>query len=82
MRASHTAAFAATSILLALACKAVSSATATQSGMRSVPVGTLHRLPASPQTVAFGYYHAGAPPALRVRSGDEVEVTTMLTSSP
>src|SRR4051812_33666515 len=82
MRTSHTLAFVATSIVLTLACRAASSATARQSGLSSAPAGTLHHLPASPQTVAFGYYHSGAAPVLRVRSGDEVEVTTMLTSSP
>jgi acetamidase/formamidase len=47
-------------------------------------VGTpeTHRLLPSPETVAFGYYDAGAAPVLRVRSGDVVEVGTLLTSSP
>ena len=42
----------------------------------------VHRLPATPQTVAWGYYWAGAKPALRIASGDIVEVETLLTSSP
>jgi acetamidase/formamidase len=41
-----------------------------------------HRLLASPKTVAWGYYDAAATPVLRVRSGDFVEVSTLLTSSP
>jgi acetamidase/formamidase len=41
-----------------------------------------HRLLASPKTVAWGYYDAAATPVLRVRSGDLVEVSTLLTSSP
>src|SRR5512138_2705018 len=36
----------------------------------------------SPSTVAFGYYDAAAAPVLRVRSGDEVIVGTIITSSP
>ena len=43
---------------------------------------TVHRLPATPSTVAWGYYWAEARPVLRVASGDIVEVETLLTSSP
>src|SRR6059058_1351047 len=42
----------------------------------------VHTLMPSPSTVAFGYYDAAAGPVLRVRSGDEVVVGTMITSSP
>ncbi len=42
----------------------------------------LHRLPATPETVAYGYYWAAARPVLTVRSGDLVEVETLLTSTP
>lgn len=42
----------------------------------------VHRLPASPSTVAWGYYWSEAKPVLRVASGDIVEVETLLTSSP
>jgi len=42
----------------------------------------VHRLPATPQTVAWGYYSASAKPVLRVGSGDIVEVETLLTNSP
>ena len=38
------------------------------------PVGKLHRLPATPATVAYGYYWAGAKPVLTVGSGDIVRV--------
>jgi acetamidase/formamidase len=41
-----------------------------------------HRLIASPKTVAWGYYDAAATPVLRVRSGDVVQVSTLITSSP
>src|SRR3954468_3251828 len=43
---------------------------------------TVHKLPATPTTVAYGYYWSEAKPALRVKSGDIVEVETMLTNPP
>ena len=43
---------------------------------------TVHQLPATPTTVAYGYYWSEAKPALRIRSGDIVEVETMLTNTP
>ena len=42
----------------------------------------VHQLPATPTTVAYGYYWSQAKPAIRVNSGDIVEVETMLTNSP
>jgi acetamidase/formamidase len=44
--------------------------------------GTVHRLPATPQTVAYGYYWADAKPVLRIVSGDVIDVETMLTNTP
>ena len=41
-----------------------------------------HHLEPTPKTVAWGYYDAAAKPVLRVKSGDTVEVHTLLTSSP
>jgi acetamidase/formamidase len=41
-----------------------------------------HRLEATPSTVAYGYYWADATPALRIASGDIVDVDTLLTNSP
>ncbi|MEZ5317565.1 MAG: acetamidase/formamidase family protein [Vicinamibacterales bacterium] len=41
-----------------------------------------HRLEATPETVAYGYYWAEARPVLRVASGDIVDVDTLLTNSP
>jgi acetamidase/formamidase len=41
-----------------------------------------HRLPATPATVAYGYYWAEAKPALRVASGDVIDVETLLTNRP
>ena len=46
------------------------------------PEGEEHELPASPSTVAWGYYWSEAEPVLRVASGDVVRVVTMITNSP
>src|SRR3954464_5736588 len=42
---------------------------------------TVHQLPATPTTVAYGYYWSEAKPALRVKSGDVVDVETMFTNT-
>jgi acetamidase/formamidase len=42
----------------------------------------VHRLMPSPSTVAWGYYDAAATPVLHIRSGDELVVGTLITSSP
>lgn len=44
--------------------------------------GVTHKLKSTPKTVAWGYYDASAPPVLRIKSGDTVEVETLITSSP
>src|SRR5207302_1057608 len=41
-----------------------------------------HRLPATPSTVAYGYYSAAATPVLRIASGDTVQVETLITNRP
>jgi acetamidase/formamidase len=41
-----------------------------------------HRLEATPSTVAYGYYWAEATPALRIASGDIIDVDTLLTNTP
>lgn len=41
-----------------------------------------HKLPATPQTVAYGYYWSDAKPALRIASGDIIDVETLLTNTP
>ncbi len=41
-----------------------------------------HVLKPTPMTVAWGYYDATTPPALRIKSGDTVEVHTLITSTP
>jgi len=41
-----------------------------------------YKLKASPGTVAWGYYWSQAKPVLTIKSGDTVEVQTMLTNGP
>src|SRR5437667_10434319 len=41
-----------------------------------------HRLPATPRTVAYGYYSAAATPVLRIASGDTVEFETLINNPP
>src|SRR4029077_4734720 len=40
----------------------------------------VHRLEATPKTVTFGYYDPTVPPALRVRSGDIVDLHTFIAN--
>jgi acetamidase/formamidase len=60
-------------VLLAL----VASITAQQR-----PSPRTHRLEATPDTVAYGYYWSAAKPVLRIGSGDIVDVDTLLTNTP
>jgi acetamidase/formamidase len=41
-----------------------------------------YTLKPTPKTVAWGYYDAKATPVLRIKSGDVVEIQTLLTNSP
>jgi acetamidase/formamidase len=42
----------------------------------------VHQLATTPSTVAWGFYWAGAKPALTINSGDIVELETIMTNSP
>ena len=64
------------SIALALAALAAASPGGQTRAART------HRLEATPSTVAYGYYWAEATPALRIASGDIIDVDTLLTNSP
>jgi acetamidase/formamidase len=46
------------------------------------PSPRTHRLEATPGTVAYGYYWSEAAPALRIASGDIIDVDTLLTNTP
>jgi acetamidase/formamidase len=50
--------------------------------LAQAPAGKTHRLEATPQTVAYGYYDAAAPPVLTIDSGDILDVDTLLTNVP
>ncbi len=52
------------------------------SGVISAQGPTVHRLEATPETVAYGYYWSEATPVLRIASGDIIDVDTLLTNSP
>ena len=64
-------------VVLTLACRPATGVTPAASA-----TGRVHRLMPTPRTVAFGYYDAAAEPVLRVRSGDQIEVGTLITSTP
>jgi acetamidase/formamidase len=65
------------SILAAVACVVLTSLMAAQA-----QTARTHRLLATPETVAYGYYWAEAKPVLRIASGDIIDVDTLLTSTP
>src|SRR5438309_12121608 len=52
----------------------------TAGGQRLEP--KTYRLEATPSTVVYGYYWSEAKPALRIASGDIIDVDTLLTSTP
>jgi acetamidase/formamidase len=43
---------------------------------------TALQLKPTPKTIAWGYYDASTPPVMRIKSGDTIEVQTLITSSP
>src|SRR3954469_10666694 len=59
---------------------AILAATRTPSAQKSKPAS--HRLEATPETVAYGYYWSEAKPVLRIASGDIIDVDTLLTNTP
>jgi acetamidase/formamidase len=44
--------------------------------------GADYKLKSTPKTVVWGYYDPKTPPVLRIKSGDVVEIQTLLASSP
>lgn len=42
----------------------------------------VHRLPATPQTVAYGHYWSESKPVLTIASGEIIDVETLLTNTP
>ena len=66
-------------ILAVAVCVAASKSSRAQS---TQPAGQVYQLKVTPLTVAWGYYDAAAKPVLRIKSGDTVEIQTLLTNSP
>src|SRR5882724_2673029 len=60
----------------------VSLGMAVSAGAQRVGAQEKYTLKATPKTVAWGYYDAKAVPVLRVKSGDTVEIQTVLTNNP
>jgi acetamidase/formamidase len=48
----------------------------------AAPPGQVYQLKPTPKTVAWGYYDAKTPPVLRIKSGDTVEIQTLIASNP
>ena len=65
---------------LALSCAGLVALTASLAGQTRAPA--THRLEATPSTVAVGFYWSEAKPALRIASGDIIDVDTLLTNNP
>jgi acetamidase/formamidase len=65
-------------IMAAIMAATVTAASAATPAHRPV----VHRLEATPPTVAYGYYWSEAKPALRIESGDIIDVDTLLTNTP
>ena len=49
---------------------------------QSLDAQATYTLKPTPKTVVWGYYDAKATPVLRVKSGDTVEIQTLITNSP
>ena len=71
-----------TMTLLAVGALALAACEAGGRPQGDAPGPRTHQLKATPKTVAWGYYDAKAKPVLRIRSGDTVEVQTLITNSP
>jgi acetamidase/formamidase len=67
-------------LLLCVAAVAPSGQAVSPASQSSGP--TVHRLEATPETIAYGYYWSEAKPVLRIPSGDIIDVDTLLTNSP
>src|SRR3954454_13624613 len=68
--------------LVAGACVAGCALVGPRVGAQKAQTPATHRLEATPATIAYGYYWSEAKPALRIASGDIIDVDTLLTNSP
>jgi acetamidase/formamidase len=53
-----------------------------QAPQSATPAGQVYQLKPSPKTVVWGYYDPKTPPVLRIKSGDAVEIQTLVASNP
>jgi acetamidase/formamidase len=67
-------------LVVGVACAAGALTSATLAAGPGTP--RTHRLEATPATVAYGFYWSEAAPALRIASGDIIDVDTLLTNTP
>ena len=65
-----------------IACAILLTAFAASGQRASAQSNETYKLKPTPKTVAWGYYDASTPPALRIKSGDIIEVHSLITSSP
>jgi acetamidase/formamidase len=65
-------------VIILLACFAPSAA----AQQPAASAGEVLQLKPTPKTVAWGYYDAKTPPVLRIKSGDTVEIQTLMASNP
>jgi acetamidase/formamidase len=65
------------SAVFLLVCLAISTPAQQPAGVG----GNFYQLKPSPKTVAWGFYDAKTPPVLRIKSGDTVEIQTLVTAS-
>ena len=69
--------------LASVGCHSSTTGIATSPQFARAPVGSReYTLNPSPTTVTWGHYWSEAKPVLRIHSGDEVVVGTLLTNSP
>jgi len=61
---------------------AIIGALAIFTGPTAAQAPRVHRLPATPQTVAYGHYWSESKPVLTIASGDIIDVETLLTNTP
>src|SRR5260370_36456761 len=57
-------------------------AAALQTPQSTTREGQVYKLTPTPKTVVWGYYDAKTPPVLRIKSGDSVEIQTLIASNP
>src|SRR5215213_3283327 len=69
-------------LIATAACLACAANISPSPGTSAPPVGKIHKLELTPQTVAWGWYDAAGKPVLTIHSGDEIDVRTASTCNP